>query len=87
MITCFKGNVTVRGESLTVLTEYIGITRTLFDILKHTYETREITDERKVACNLMAVIETALDGSKLSNRKEFYEVIETIAKHEKGESV
>ena len=84
MITCFSGRVTVKGDNLGVISDYISITRSLIDVLNNTVETDRITPEEKLACELMAVMGTAFDDSKLSNRKTFYEVIEMIAKHEKG---
>lgn len=84
MITCSKGDVTIKGESITVITEYVQITRTMFEVLKHMDDHIEITDEKKIACNLMAIIGTALEGSKLTNQKDFYEAIEKICKMEKG---
>ena len=86
MITCFHGSVTVKGDNLGVISDYISITRSMIDILNNTVRTDRITEEEKLACELMAVMGTAFDDSKLSNRKVFYEVIETIAKHEKEES-
>ena len=83
MITCFHGDVTVKGDNLSVISDYISITRSVIDILNNTVRTNQITPEEKLACELMAVMGTAFDDSKLSNRKEFYEVIETIAKREK----
>ena len=86
MITCFKGDVNVKGEYLSIMTEYIGITRTMIDIIINTDRTTQVIDNKKVACHLMAVIGTAVEGSKLSNRKDFYEMIEKIAKSEKEEA-
>ena len=87
MITCFKGDVNVKGEYLSIMTEYISITRTMLDIIINTDRTTPVIDNnKKVACHLMAVIGTAVEGSKLSNRKDFYEMIEKIAKSEKEEA-
>ena len=83
MITCFKGRVNLKGDSLNIISEYICITASMINILKGTIASGQITDEEKVACDLMAVMGTAFDSSKLSNSKNFYEVIEFIAKHEK----
>ena len=83
MITCFSGRVTLKGDNLDVISDYISITRSMFDILNLTVVTDKITEDEKLACNLMSIMGTAFDSSKLSNRKAFYEVIETIAKHEK----
>ena len=57
----------------------------MIDILNNTIIDNQIIPEEKLARELMAVMGTAFDGSKLSNRKSFYEVIENIAKHEKEE--
>ena len=86
MITCFGGRVTVKGDNLGVISDYISITRSMIDILNNTVNTDKIAEEEKLACELMSVIGTAFDDSKLSNRKVFYEVIEIIAKYEKEES-
>lgn len=83
MITCFHGDVTLKGDNLRVIADYISITRSMIDILNTTLTSNQITPEEMLACDLMAVMGTAFDGSKLSNRKKFYEVIETIAKREK----
>lgn len=84
MITCFKGNVTVKGSGSDVVTDYISITRTMIDLLNETVimDNLPITDEKKVAAQLMAIIGTALAGSKLSDRKEFYEGIKRLATFE-----
>ena len=44
MITCFKGNVTVKGDNLNIISEYICITATLIDILKSSIASEQITD-------------------------------------------
>lgn len=84
MITCFKGNVTLKGDNLGIISEYISITRSMIDILNNTVENIQITPEEKLACELMSVMGTAFDSSKLSNRNDFYKTIEMIAKMEKG---
>lgn len=83
MITCFHGNVTLKGTNMDVIGDYISITRSMIDILNNMIRTDRITAEEKLACELMSVIGSAFDCSKLSNRKAFYEVIEMIAKREK----
>ena len=87
MITCFKNEVTLKGDNLRVISEYICITTAMIDILNNTLRAREISGEEKLACELMSVMGTAFDSSKLSNRKAFYSVIEMIAKREKEGNV
>lgn len=79
MITCFHGDVTLKGSNMDVIGDYISITASLIDILNNTITTNQITAEEKLACELMSVMGVAFDSSKLSNRKAFYEVIEMIA--------
>jgi len=83
MITCFHGDVTLKGDNLDVISDYICITRSMMKVLSDTVEAKQITQEEKMACELMSVLGTAFDDSKLSNRKSFYEVIEMIARYEK----
>ncbi len=83
MITCFHGNVTLKGTNTDVIGDYISITTSMIDVLNNTIRTNQITAEEKLACELMSVMGVAFDNSKLSNRKAFYEVIEMIAKREK----
>ena len=83
MITCFKNNVNLKGDNLKVISEYICITVAMIDILNNTLKSGEIKEEEKLACELMSVMGTAFDSSKLSDRKAFYATIEMIANREK----
>lgn len=87
MIECNYGTVKMKGDNLRIISEYICITNSMVDVLCSTLKTNQITPEEKLACELMSVMGVAFDGSKLSNRKAFYEVIEMIAKREKGWTV
>ena len=68
------------------MSEYICITRAIIDLIKDANMTKRVSDDKIIACHLMAIIETAIEGSKLSNQKIFYESIEKIAKNEKGKA-
>ena len=59
MITCFKGNVTIKGDNISVISDYISITRSMIDILNNTIRNNQITEEEKLACELMSVMGVA----------------------------
>ena len=83
MITCFHGNVTLKGMNLDVISDYISITRSMLDVFNTTVNQTDIKPEEKLAAELMSVLGIAFDNSEMSDRKAFYETIEMIARYEK----